>query len=516
MATEYRNRSCFKYGLIPSLLSFILPICLIFSFTYLAPLVRAEEGHLSPAIVAIMEAPRYQHSLWGLCVVDLASGKPLYSLNADKMFGPASVTKLFTAAAALDELGRDYTVKTAVYQQGTVNKTGKLNGNLIVVGGGDIYLSDLRALAAQIKASGIKAVKGDVVIEDRLFKPYRAYSVLRPGRLLYVLSPALIHDDLVELTIRPTHINKAAAISWKPAIAKTHILCRVRTVSSKEPEKIEIDIDAAGHIIASGQIPENSHAVTKRAPVADPSSMLRSLLIDALKKAGVHLQASTNRLPPVHRSPAGGIDEKGMKKIAERVSPPLSTYLRNILKASHNQGADMLVLHLAVKKGGDTFEEGLKGERTFLSGAGIDLGAISLSDGSGISQANLVTPAMVVQLLKFMTTHKDFEAFLSGLPILGVDGTLADAVEEGSPMRGKVLAKTGTIGLFDLVNDSGFVQIKSLAGYITTATGRQLAFALFVNHVHATDAPDRISVLKQNHDVGTDLVKITESLYSDQ
>lgn len=490
-----------------------LPAFLLASILFFpVSLLSADKAGLLPDIRSVMDSPRYQHARWGLFILDLASDKTIYSVNADTMFGPASVTKLFTAAAALDGLGRDFCVRTTIYQQGAVDKSGRLNGDLILVAKGDAFLSDMRALAAQVKASGIKAVKGDIIIDDRLFKPYRAYSVARPGKLLYTISPVVVHDNVVELTIKPARIHGNATVTWLTA-AGLRVVSRVRTVGSHEPEKIDILEDAAGRIIVSGQIPEKSPPVTRTAPVGNPSSAFRALLIDALKKAGIRVQVISSRADAHVRLPDPGAYEKKLKKVAERVSPPLADYLRTILKASHNQGADMLPLLLAVKNGGSSFEEGMRLEKIILSGMGIDLTALSLSDGSGISPANLVTPRVVVQLLKFMTTHKDYEVFRDGLPLLGVDGTLSQAVGDGSPAKGKVLAKTGTIGLFDLLNDSGFVQIKALAGYMTAASGRPLAFALFVNHVHTTDAPDRKTVLKMTNDVGADLARIAELIY---
>jgi len=498
-----------------SRLSFLFPLQILFLFLacglFYPVLARsADYGDLPPEIRSIMEAPRYQYARWGLLVMDPASGKAVHSVNADTLFGPASVTKLFTAAAALDGLGPDFSIKTTVYRQGPVDKSGHLKGHLILAAGGDIFFSDLRGLARQIRASGIKVVKGEIVVDDRLFNPYRAYSVARPGKLLYVLSPAVVHNNIVDIAIRPTRLHGAAAVTWSPVAKCLRVSSRVRTISPLEPEKIDIEEDTAGGITVSGQIPENGAVATRKAPVTDPPSLLRSLLIDALKKEGLRVQASPGRSNPAARLPHPDDTERTLTKVAERISPPLSEYLRTILKSSHNQGADMLPLLLAAHYGRHSFTEGMKLQQAFLAKAGVDPKAVSFGDGAGISPANLVTPGAVVQLLTFMTRQKDYAVFREGLPLLGVDGTLSGAIGEGSPARGKVAAKTGTIGLFDLANDSGFVQIKSLAGYLTSASGRPLVFALFVNHVHVVDAPDQKSVLKLTNEVGADLARIAE------
>ena len=100
-----------------------------------------------------MDSPRYRHARWGLLVLDLAADRVVYDVNADTMFGPASVTKLFTTAAALDALGGNFTFRTPIYRQGTLDKSGTLHGNLILVAQGDPFFSDLQGLARQIKAA---------------------------------------------------------------------------------------------------------------------------------------------------------------------------------------------------------------------------------------------------------------------------------------------------------------------------------------------------------------------------
>jgi D-alanyl-D-alanine carboxypeptidase/D-alanyl-D-alanine-endopeptidase (penicillin-binding protein 4) len=75
--------------------------------------------------------------------------------------------------------------------------------------------------------------------------------------------------------------------------------------------------------------------------------------------------------------------------------------------------------------------------------------------------------------------------------VLGRDGTLAD-IQTGSPAAGHVTAKTGTYSVGDPLNRRLLVTGKGLAGYLTTAAGRHLAFALYVNNVSVSTEPDQI------------------------
>ncbi len=169
-----------------------------------APLVRAD-AELPGRIKEIVHRPEYQHARWGILIVDADTGKTVYQLNPDDLFAPASVTKLYTSAAALVTFGPDYRFRTPVYRRGVV-EDGTLKGDLILVAKGDPTLggrtdtsghlvfknsdhtyatftsivpeltdtdplAGLRSLARQVRESGIRKVDGDVLIDDRLFAP---------------------------------------------------------------------------------------------------------------------------------------------------------------------------------------------------------------------------------------------------------------------------------------------------------------------------------------------------------
>ncbi len=124
----------------------------------------------------------YGQALWGLCVMDLASGETLYSEGGDKLFMPASNRKLFVSAFALDVLGGEYRFRTTLEYSGAVAPDGVLNGDLVVRASGDPSISGrfrsdssataiLREWARQTKAKGIGAVAGDLVVDASCFDP---------------------------------------------------------------------------------------------------------------------------------------------------------------------------------------------------------------------------------------------------------------------------------------------------------------------------------------------------------
>jgi D-alanyl-D-alanine carboxypeptidase/D-alanyl-D-alanine-endopeptidase (penicillin-binding protein 4) len=176
------------------------------------------------------------------------------------------------------------------------------------------------------------------------------------------------------------------------------------------------------------------------------------------------------------------------------------------LKVSHNLHASALPLLVAAKHGKRTLGAGLRLEGEFLRKSGVDIETISFGGGAGGARADYITPAATVQLLKHMAGRPDFSVYERALPVLGVDGTLAKSLPATSPARGKVQAKTGTLTWDNLLAGHLLCTSKALAGYLTTATGRRLAFAVFVNGVHLRDGID------VRH-LGSDLGRLCEIVY---
>jgi D-alanyl-D-alanine carboxypeptidase/D-alanyl-D-alanine-endopeptidase (penicillin-binding protein 4) len=147
------------------------------------------------------------------------------------------------------------------------------------------------------------------------------------------------------------------------------------------------------------------------------------------------------------------------------------------LKVSLNLGANLSLSLAGAARGQRSITGALRSERAFLQHRfGIAPASFDFpTNGSG-SPDSRASARAVVKLLTAMSHTADDAIFRSSLPILGVDGSLADT---GTSLagRGHVFAKTGTT-----VDQTG-LKAQNLAGYIFTKNGRHLAFALFVNNV---------------------------------
>lgn len=129
--------------------------------------------------------------------------------------------------------------------------------------------------------------------------------------------------------------------------------------------------------------------------------------------------------------------------------------------------------------------------------AGLDTLGASLIDGSGL-EGNFITPENAVEIQTLMAERPDAEAWRDTMPILGVDGSLAD-VQADSPAAGKVFAKTGTLLGGDSFNGRYRLATKTLGGVMETEEGRRLAFTIIVNQGFSDDID---GVFEANDDVG--------------
>jgi D-alanyl-D-alanine carboxypeptidase/D-alanyl-D-alanine-endopeptidase (penicillin-binding protein 4) len=494
------------------LFSFRRPAVLLFALAVFSlPSSRANE--LDARIKEIITRPEYKHSRWGLLVVDADNGQTLFQRNADELFSPASVTKLFTCAAALVELGPEHRFRTPVYRRGRL-VDGTLKGDLILVAKGDPTLggrtdvgghlvfkntdhtyatfgsthpeltdSDplggLRSLARQVRDSGIREVEGEVLIDDRLYPPS-----LGTGSGPRLVTPIMVNDNLLDVIITPGQaVGERAMAKTRPDNGFIHVDVQVQTVAREDKPNISVELVGLDRYVLRGRIPLGSKPVVRICPITNSELFARGLFIETLRREGVRVRASALRPPP----PAVSLPDQdayaGLSRVAIYESPPLSELVKIILKVSHNLYASTLPMLIAAKHGKRTLTEAMSLERKILGDLGVSVKDMTLESGAGGGSGDRVTPRTTVQLLQAMARRPDFSAYREALPILGVDGTLWNVVAKDSPARGKVMAKTGTYIDNDLLNDRLLLRSKSLAGFMTTKNGRHLCIALFVNDV---------------------------------
>lgn len=496
----------------------------------LAASLTAQEASRSPAAGSLLATrigevtarAEFRNANWGVLIVDPATGETLHEQNAHKLFPTASTAKLYSVATALDAFGPAYHFETSVYRRGDQNASGELTGDLILVAGGDLTLggrtdatgkmaftdvdhtyanvfavhaltgpdplAGLDELARQVRASGLTRLHGDVLADDRLFEKAKS-----TGSGPSVVTPLMVNDNLIDFLITPTQAGAAATLDVRPGTRSIVVDARVQTVPSGSEPDIRITTPGPGRMVVRGTVPEGAKPWVRVQEVEDPAEFARSLFIEALERAGIVVDASSIGGNPLESRP-DPTTYTADHRVAVLRSPPFSEEAKLILKVSHNLHASALPLLVAVRHGKRTLADGLHAQHDFLARAGVDVAGISFGGGAGGSPSDFTTPLATVQLLRYMAGRPDFAAFRTALPILGVDGTLATVVGTNSPARGKVSAKTGTLFLENTMNGGYLLTSKALAGYVTTAKGRQLIVALYVNGVHLSTAADSAKI----------------------
>jgi D-alanyl-D-alanine carboxypeptidase/D-alanyl-D-alanine-endopeptidase (penicillin-binding protein 4) len=231
-------------------------------------------------------------------------------------------------------------------------------------------------------------------------------------------------------------------------------------------------------IRVSGTMPEGGPPRKLSIAVEEPAEYAAKLLARLLEMRGIKIEGRP-RARHAGDPSIGGMPAMQPTILAEHTSPPLADDIVFTNKESENLHAELLLLLAAHEKvGAANYEDALKYESTFFATAGIGAGDVVLSDGSGLSRKDLVTPRSVIRLLRYASTQPWGELYRTSLPLAGEDGTLSERMKN-TPAAGHVFAKTGTIG-----------HVNSVSGYATTVRGTQLLFSILGNNnsLHAQDA----------------------------
>jgi len=169
-----------------------------------------------------------------------------------------------------------------------------------------------------------------------------------------------------------------------------------------------------------------------------------------------------------------------MTLLAEHFSPPLREVVALINKPSDNLITEITLKTLGKEvRGEGTTTVGVQVSREFLQLAGLEMGAVHIVDGSGLSRINGVSAENFVRLLEYMHRSPHAEAFRDSLPVYGVDGTLRNRLR-GTPVQGNGYAKTGSLN-----------RVSSVSGYLRTKSGRWLAFSIIMNAYNAAGSDAR-------------------------
>lgn len=411
----------------------------------------------------------------GIEVVDLTTGVSLYQRNPSRLFIPASNMKLFSDAAALMVLGPDYRFKNQLSTSSSQIQQGVLKGTLYLRLPGDPSFSRerLATLISALKTWHINRIQGNVIIDSS----HAAVSPYAPGWLVEdlpysygaPLAPVMIDANRMVVTVNPAgKAGEPAVVEVDDDSGSIILTNQVKTRDTAKGCGVDFAMDKDNRLTVRGCVGVGQWAVQQKMAIRNPLMYAQGLIKQQLNQANIVLEGSVL----LGKTPSGSM------LIATDASKSIAQLMADTLKPSDNLYADSLFLHAADKLNGSpvNWNEAQPIIKKFLQQqTGIELKQSVLTDGSGLSRYDRLTPSQTIALLRFLYDRFPLSyEYIAALPVSGRDGTLQRRFKKPE-QQDMVRAKTGTM--------RGVV---SLSGYLYTANAHTLAFVIFINNLPGT------------------------------
>jgi serine-type D-Ala-D-Ala carboxypeptidase/endopeptidase (penicillin-binding protein 4) len=374
-------------------------------------------------------------------VVDVATGQKLFGQGETDAAVPASTMKLVTATTVLAKLGPAAQLKTRAV-------AGTNPGEVVLVGGGDPTLA--------VNTGG--TYPGAARLDDLAGQVKKALGGTAPTRVI-------VDSSLFT--------GPSTGPNWEAGVA-----------------------DSGGYVARVTALMIDAGRTNPK--IVDPPSNRSSTPDTAAGQAFAKLLGLPNSAVTSGRAPnpaSGGPSPSGPApgtQLGVVSSPPVLRMLEEMLQASDNTIAEVLARQVAIaQKQPASFTGEAAAMLKTLTELGLPTTGVTLTDGSGLSFDDRLTPQLLTGLLAVAARpdRPALHGLAGGLPVAGYSGTLAGRFHNSvaTPADGAVRAKTGTLP-----------GINSLAGYVTTSGGRLLAFAILADKVNvgilsAEAALDRVA-----------------------
>ncbi len=441
----------------------------------------AQNVQLKQSISDLKSDPYMKQGRWGCVVVNCTSGNTVEEFNADSLFIPASIMKLWSTSTALDVLSDTFRFTTSVFVTGEVDEQGILHGDLWIRGGGDPTIGSdffgaerfIDSLYQALMKNGISSIDGNIyglaTYFDSLIIP-DTYPDDDYGNYYGAGTSGLIWDgNRMSLVFKPPSVFGASTtlLSFFPQFEQFEL--NNETTSGRsgtgdnsivygKPFEFQRRID--------GALPPAKTDFKVYGSSPDPALGFAIAIRYFLEKRGIF--TSGNCFGKYY----GNIPvSNSQKPILVYRSVQLSEIVKFTNTNSHNVTAETLLktagLHFA---GEGSYTAGLHAIFSLLEKLNVDRTNLVLNDGSGLSKADQISPRSMGTFLEEVRQQLWFETFLNSLPIAGKTGTLSNMFR-GTSVEGKLRAKSGYMKT-----------VRAYAGYVDNAKGDAMAFCVIVNN----------------------------------
>jgi D-alanyl-D-alanine carboxypeptidase/D-alanyl-D-alanine-endopeptidase (penicillin-binding protein 4) len=448
------------------LINFILIFIISLSITF--------PQDFNPEIVEelneIFEDEYFQSTTLAVSIFDLTTGNYLYRKNDKQLLHPASNMKVITSATGLEYLGPEYTFSTSVYHTGIIMDS-VCYGDIVVVGGfdPDFTTEDLDTLVYSLKDYGINEIRGniygDVSNMDSLFWGNGWMWDDDPSYDFPYMTPLIINDVSIEIAYEPGLIGNPVNISLIPETDFFDITNESIT-SKEDTSNFEITRDwlnRGNEIIISGDLSYRAEPDTVKINIVNPEYYFLYLLKEKIEANSIKFYGRLDTLTlPVY------------SKLIYEKKRSFGEIIINLNKDSDNLSAEMTLRALSLERYDKpaSAKKGIQVIDSLIARTELNYKNYKIVDGSGVSHYNLVTPELLIEILKYMyyKSPENYKILKESFPIAGVDGSLENRMKKNQAFE-NVYAKTGTL--------SG---VSTLSGYLMSANKHDIAFSIFVQN----------------------------------
>ncbi len=403
-------------------------------------------------------------------IKETAKDRVIASYNIDNKLAPASVIKVYSTYAALLELGYGYSWQTKFYYSGRLNG-GLLGGDIAIKASGDPTLnsSDIPRIVAAFKSSGIRNIKGDVIIDRSYFKSiqrdsshfdknvYSAYNAM-PDALMFNqhMSKFFIYSK------DGKHIVKKA-ISGNSYRVQNSIKSVSGSCKGKRSwPSIRVDHSTATPaLVVSGRLSKSCRKRTYRYIITKPYKEFYYALVNEFKKQGIKYRGKMR----LGKIPIGA------KKFYTNYSDSLEKIISITAKKSNNLFARHLLLTLGAKIYGapSSLDKGRRAVKHILNRYHLlDNQRCHIDNGCGLSRSSKITARSMARVLDH--AYRGYgKRWMRTLSIAGVDGTIKRRFR-GSIVQRRAWMKTGTLN-----------NAKNIVGYVQSRSGKLYTVVILTN-----------------------------------
>jgi serine-type D-Ala-D-Ala carboxypeptidase/endopeptidase (penicillin-binding protein 4) len=431
-------------------------------------------GAIPAAVTQVIAAERLPSSAVSVVVIEADSGRLVFSQNPDTPRSPASTIKVVTTVAALDLLGPAYTWHTRAAIHGAL-KDGVLEGDLILQGGGDPYMTLERwwSFVHALRARGLKTIHGDIVIDNTAFSlpPEDAGAFDgRPNRSYNVVPDALmVNFQSIDFRVLPDADARRVDITANPAPANLTIENHVRFAPGRcggASGRVDFEVASArwDRVVFSGALSPHCAERDFTRVLLQPATYAFGTFVELWRESGGEFSGKLR----VEAAPADAQEMLSFDSLT------LAEVVRLTNKFSNNLMARHLLLTLGEERLGApaTLEKGAAAIDQWSRERGLDLQGVDMDNGSGLSRSTHISALQMARVLSAAYRGRFAPEFLASLPLAGVDGTLRSRMKTLPP--GAVRMKTGHID-----------GVSGVAGYVTAGDGKTYVLVSLVNHPRA-------------------------------